>query len=349
KIGEFYCISRSDPTIPSEIFSKHFLAWQSSHFIYAPIRTPEGRIVAILTMDNPRADKKPSAEDLFPIELFLHQTAIILENAQLIENLERAKSALRVYADQLERKVEERTRALAEFQDKLLKAQRLAVIGELASMVGHDLRNPLTSMYAAAYYIKKRLAQEQDAKLREMIEIIERNIAYSNKIINDLLDFSRDVKLELTETSPKALIEQALSLVKVPKNIQVIVQVKGSLTMKVDVEKLKRAFINLIKNAVEAMPNGGTLTIKSRKVGDKVLFTFSDTGIGMSKEVLNKLCTPLFTTKAKGMGLGLAICKRFVEAHGGSINVRSALGEGTIFTVKIPIEPKTGDGGENYG
>jgi signal transduction histidine kinase len=109
---------------------------------------------------------------------------------------------------------------------------------------------------------------------------------------------------------------------------------------------MKRTFINLIRNAVEAMPNGGTLTIKSRKIRDKITFAFSDTGVGMSEEVLKRLWNPLFTTKAKGMGLGLAICKRFVEAHGGSIAVESTLGKGTTFTVKIPIEPKTEEGGE---
>ncbi|MCS7115149.1 MAG: GAF domain-containing protein [Nitrososphaerota archaeon] len=346
KIGEFYCLPRGDPQIPEEIFSKYFIAWHSPHLIYAPIRTPDGRIVGVLTIDNPMRGVKPSVEDLFPIELFLHQAAITLENAQLIENLEKARKELRLYADQLEQKVEERTRALVEFQDKLLKAQRLAVIGELASMVGHDLRNPLTSISAAAYYLKKRLAQEQDAKLREMIEVIERNIAYSNKVINDLLDYSREIKLELTETTPKALVEEALSLVEIPKNVNLIIQAGSTLKIRVDIEKMKRTFINLIRNAVEAMPNGGTLTITSRKSGDKVAFAFSDTGVGMSEEVLKRLWNPLFTTKAKGMGLGLAICKRFVEAHGGSIAVESALGKGTTFTVKIPIEPKTGEGGE---
>jgi signal transduction histidine kinase len=143
------------------------------------------------------------------------------------------------------------------------------------------------------------------------------------------------------------MVEEALSSVEIPKSIQVVNKAKSPVKIKVDFEKMKRIFINLIRNAVEAMPNGGTLTVKSRKRGDKIEFTFSDTGVGMSEEVLKKLWTPLFTTKAKGMGFGLPVCKRFVEAHGGSIRAESTLGKGTTFTVTIPIEPKKEEGGEN--
>jgi signal transduction histidine kinase len=117
--------------------------------------------------------------------------------------------------------------------------------------------------------------------------------------------------------------------------------------MKADFEKMKRVFVNLIRNAVDAMPKGGTLTIKSARKSGNVIFTVSDTGMGMTKEVLEKLWTPLFTTKAKGMGFGLAICKRFVEAHGGTIAVESAPGKGATFTVTLPLEPKMEEeGGE---
>jgi PAS domain S-box-containing protein len=361
KIGEFYYMQWNDPWIKENFYQ--FLPVNSSEeaaahtgipselsnqgILFAPLRTPDGRTVGIISMRDPVDGRKPTRESLIPLELFIHNAAIIIENAQLIENLEKARKELKRYASQLEQKVEERTRTLIDFQDRLLKAQRLAVIGELAGMVGHDLRNPLTSITGAAYYLKKRLAEKCDGKIMEMIELIEKNIAYSNKIVNDLLDYSREVKLDLTETSPKTMVEEALSCVEIPKSIQVVNKAKSPVKIKVDFEKMKRIFINLIRNAVEAMPNGGTLTVKSRKRGDKIEFTFSDTGVGMSEEVLKKLWTPLFTTKAKGMGFGLPVCKRFVEAHGGSIRAESTLGKGTTFTVTIPIEPKKEEGGEN--
>jgi signal transduction histidine kinase len=116
--------------------------------------------------------------------------------------------------------------------------------------------------------------------------------------------------------------------------------------VKVDIDRMKRACLNLIRNALDAMPEGGTLTVTSEQNGNYFRISFSDTGMGMPKETLKRLWTPLFTTKAKGMGFGLPICKRIVEAHGGSIAVESRLGKGTTFTVTIPIQPKMKEGGE---
>jgi PAS domain S-box-containing protein len=368
RIGEFYYLPWSDPWIrehvhhvppgtppdlattyagvPSRLSEENMVDWHPQDMLYAPLRTPEGRIVGIISMDDPVDGRKPTRESLIPLELFLHQAAITIENAQLIENLREARKQLEIYAGQLERKVEERTRELRKSQEELLKAQRLAVIGELAGMVGHDLRNPLTSIAGAQYYLKKRLSLEANDKIRDMLDLIERNIAYSNKIINDLLDYSREIELEISEATPKSLVKEALMLLEIPRNVQVLDLTGNKPKIRVDVEKVRRVFVNLIRNAVEAMPKGGKITIKSRAEGENLEMTFSDTGIGMSKATLEKLWTPLFTTKAKGMGFGLAICKRFVEAHGGSISVKSALGEGTTFTVTIPIQPKIKEGGE---
>jgi len=361
KIGEFYYLPWIDPWIrenvhgvppetsteeattyagvPSRRSVEEMVDWHPQDMLYAPLRTPEGRIVGIMSMDDPVDGRIPTRESLAPLELFLHQAAIIIENAQLIESLREAR-------EQLEQKVDERTRELKKSQEQLLKAQRLAVIGELAGMVGHDLRNPLTSIAGATYYMKRRSNSQADSKIMEMFELIEKNIAYSNKIINDLLDYSREVKLDLTPTKPRSLIKETLALVEIPKNIQVVNSTLSKLKMMVDVEKLKRALVNIIKNAVDAMPKGGTLTIESRESNGNIEFLFSDTGAGMKKETLASLWTPLFTTKAKGMGFGLAICKRIIDAHGGSISVKSKRGKGTTFTVTLPIKPKTQEGGE---
>jgi signal transduction histidine kinase len=127
--------------------------------------------------------------------------------------------------------------------------------------------------------------------------------------------------------------------------IQVLDETQNEPKIKVDVEKMKRVFVNLMKNAVDAMPIGGKLVIESKKLANNVEITITDTGTGIPNDVLEKLWIPLFTTKAKGMGLGLPICKRFVEAHEGSISVESAVGKGTTFTVSVPIELKL-EGGE---
>jgi len=230
-------------------------------------------------------------------------------------------------------------------QEELLKAERLAAIGEVATMVGHDLRNPLTGIATAAYYLKMRLGSKMDKKMEEMLELIDKDIEYSNKIISDLLEYSREIRLELVETTPKSIVEDSLTLVKVSQNIQILDFTGSEPRINVDVQKMKRVFVNIIKNSIDAMPEGGKLTIKSKESGDSVEIAFADTGAGMTGEIMEKLWMPLFTTKAKGMGLGLSICKRIVEAHGGSIFVNSTVGKGTTFTVTLPIKPKI-EGGE---
>jgi signal transduction histidine kinase len=173
-----------------------------------------------------------------------------------------------------------------------------------------------------------------------MLEIIGKDIAYSNKIISDLLEYSKEMKLDLTDVTPLYLTREALALVRIPRRVRVVELAKNTPLISVDVEKVKRAFVNVIKNAVDAMPKGGTLTIRSRKSDGNLEISFADTGMGMPGETLQRIFTPLFTSKAKGMGFGLAISKRVVEAHGGRITVESTVGEGSTFTLIIPIERK---------
>jgi len=257
----------------------------------------------------------------------------ITERRQMEKKLEE-------YSQHLEELVEERTRQLKEAHEQLVKSERLAAIGQVAAMVGHDLRNPLTGIKGATYYLKKKLGPKMDEKTMEMMKLIEKDIEHSNEIITDLMEYSKEIRLELTETTPKSIVKDALTLVKVPENVQISDLTQGKPKIKMDVEKMKRVFDNLIKNAVDAMPICGELTITSRESKGNVEIAFADTGIGMTKEIMGKIWTPFFTTKARGMGLGLAICKRIIEAHGGSISVESTAGKGTTFTITIPIKPK---------
>jgi two-component system sensor kinase FixL len=254
---------------------------------------------------------------------------------------------LEEYSQQLEKMVEQRTKQLRDTQEQLVKAERLAAIGQVAAMVGHDLRNPLTGISGAAYYLKMKLGPKAEKKMTQMLEIIEKDIQYSNKIITDLMDYSREIKLELTETTPKSIIAESISLIQIPEKVQLADSTLNEPKIKIDIDKTKRVFANFVKNAVEAMPQGGKLTISSRASSNNVEFMLIDSGVGMTKEVSEKIWTPFFTTKAKGMGLGLAICKRIVEAHQGKISVESIVGEGTTFTITIPIEPRIRvEGGE---
>jgi signal transduction histidine kinase len=353
KLGEFYYLPWSDSfvrekfsqgVVLSHLSQEQMVDWDPDDLLYAPLQLADGRIVGVMSIDDPVDGRRPTKESMAAFELFLYQAAVAIENARLIQQLNQAKNQIQGYAGQLQVKVKERTRELVEAQNKLLRAQRLAAIGELAGMVGHDLRNPLTGIAGAAYYLKMKLNQRVNKKEREMLETIEKAIVYSNKIIDDLLEYSREIRLELSEAEPKSLLTEALSLIEVPQKVRVLNRAKKNPRVKVDREKMRRVFVNIVKNAFDAMPEGGKLTVESRREGDNVAFIFSDTGTGMSKEVMRKLWVPLFTTKAKGMGFGLPICKRIVDAHGGKITVESGRMKGSKFTVTLPIEPATVEG-----
>jgi PAS domain S-box-containing protein len=223
-------------------------------------------------------------------------------------------------------------------EEALAKSQRLATIGELAAMVGHDLRNPLQGIAGAAYYLRTEEKSKLSKQGKEMVQLIQESIGRSDKIINDLLEYSKELHLELSKTNVKSITKDALTKVKIPKGVHVVNLTENQPPIKLDVHKMRRVFMNLIRNAFDAMPKGGTLTITSSRIGGSLHIAFKDTGEGMTRETLAKLWSPLFTTKAKGMGLGLAIIKRFVEAHEGSIDVESKPREGSTFTVTLPIK-----------
>src|SRR5208283_1448608 len=223
---------------------------------------------------------------------------------------------------------------LRQSQEQLLKSQRLAAIGETAAMVAHDIRNPLQSIAGASYLLKARTSNT-DWKLDEIIRIIDKSVEYSDKLLEELMEYSKDITLHRTESSPSLLIKESISKVQIPNTIRVEDMTTTTPTCFVDKDQLIRTFINIIENALDAMSAGGTLTISNKQVNGKMEIVFADTGRGISKEDMEKIWAPLYTTKPKGVGLGLAICKRIVEAHGGTINVESSLGKGSIFTITI--------------
>lgn len=248
-----------------------------------------------------------------------------------------AQADLKDYSVNLEKKVDEKTKELVETQKKLVQAERLSVIGQMAAVVGHDLRNPLFGIKTAMHYLRKTSSNQMDENGRKMLDLVDKNLESANKILNDLLDYSREIKLEKEVHKLEEFILESILSARVPEKVQFTNSVDKSVEVNVDPSKIKRVFINLISNAVEAMPNGGLLTIQSALVGKDLDISFTDTGTGISPENMNKIMKPLFTTKTKGIGLGLVICKRFVEAHGGSLTVTSEGGKGTTFTVSLPV------------
>jgi signal transduction histidine kinase len=241
--------------------------------------------------------------------------------------------------------------ALNLYQHRLKERERMATIGETSAMVGHDLRNPLQVVYMLSSRLNKKIsalrgAGVDDSELDEL-EYIEEKLRdqtnYMNKIVSDLQDFSKNINVVYDDVDLEQVVADVVGTLKVPENVEVSVSLdEGLHEVRADSNLLKRVFTNLLTNGVQAMPDGGSLSVTGTVSGDAVTVVVSDTGVGVSEENVGKLFQPLFTTKAKGTGLGLSVCKRIVEAHGGEISFESEEGVGSSFVIMFPAHP--GDG-----
>ena len=255
-----------------------------------------------------------------------------------ITERKQAEEALYTYSERLEEMVESRTKALRDAQEQLVRQEKLAMLGQLAGSVSHELRNPLGAIKNAAYFLNMAL-EEPDPEVKETLNILEREVAVSDRIIGSLLDFARPKPGVWRGVNVNEVIQSALSRAAVPESVEVVSQCDESLLEVLgDPDQLGQVFGNIVLNAVQAMSEGGQLVVKSEAPSPEwVSVSFVDTGEGISKDNLGKVFEPLFTTKARGIGLGLALSKSIVDRHGGTIEVQSKVGKGSTFTVRLPV------------
>jgi PAS domain S-box-containing protein len=244
------------------------------------------------------------------------------------------QQSLEEYSKNLEVIVEERTKQLQE-------AQRLAAIGQTAGMVGHDIRNPLQAIASDVYLLKSDLSTMPECEIkhsvRESLEGIEKNVYYINKIVADLQDFARPLNPHFEETDLKLIVDEVLRKKELHENVKVNVQIETTVDKFItDSTFISRIIHNLVNNAVQAMPRGGNLTIHTYKEASDTVISVKDTGVGIPEAVKGKLFTPMFTTKSKGQGFGLAVVKRMTEALNGTVTFESIEGNGTTFIVRFP-------------
>jgi PAS domain S-box-containing protein len=239
------------------------------------------------------------------------------------------------HASNLEKIIDERTKQLKD-------SERLVTIGQTAGMVGHDLRNPLQTIICELYLSKNEVKNlnESEAKnnLQESISVIEEQTVYMDKIVSDLQAFVQPVKIDKKPLILKDLVSDVLASVATPSNIMVETQIEDDFPqIKADLHLIKRVLINLVTNSIQAMPDGGKLILMGHVIsGGEVLVAVQDTGVGIPEGIKNQIFTPLFTTKPRGQGFGLAVCKRVMEAHSGSISFESTVGKGAKFTIQFP-------------
>jgi signal transduction histidine kinase len=293
-----------------------------------------GMVEIYSTHDNPYLKKRN------------HLTKTLVERiGGAIRQLELEQS-LRHYYGQLEEEVENRTKDLEQVQEKLIRSERLAAVGELASGVGHELRNPLNVIRNCAYLLKMSLGEKDDQEALKTLDVLDKQIDIANKIVTDLLDFTRITPPSQVKVDIKNMVNESLSWITVPPHITVKSNLNGySQSVRTDPEQIGRVFTNLISNAIQAMSvpaseKTSQLNIETGEADGFLFIKFQDNGCGITEENLDKIFEPLFTTKPKGIGLGLAISKRLVEQNNGKLEVTSQMGEGTTFTVKLPIEKR---------
>jgi len=223
--------------------------------------------------------------------------------------------------------VEERTR-------ELLDGERMLAAGRVATMVSHDLRGSIQTIRNAVFLLRR-----SPEKMKEILDVVERSVNQSVDMLEDIRSNTWKTPLKKETRNIAALIRRAVEEASPPTSIEVTLNLGDGLdAIPVYPMHMRRVLDNLIRNAVEAMSQGGVLTVKAERIDGKILIRISDTGVGIPDEEMPNLFKPFHTTKPQGLGLGLAYCKQAVEAHEGTITVESKMGEGTTFTVTIPAK-----------
>jgi signal transduction histidine kinase len=262
--------------------------------------------------------------------------AAVLATA-VVETLSRRREYALAVADARTRELKQSLEDLAAAHEQLVRQERLAAIGELASTIGHELRNPLGVISNALYLLRGDVAKAPTDASSRHLATAEREVSAATVIVSDLLEFARQREPVMTEVDTGAVVDEALGVLPPPTGITVERRPSvAPVTAVADRDMLRQVLLNLVGNAYQAMPDGGTVTVSVADIGDGAEVRVADTGIGMTKDVRTNLFEPFFTTKARGVGLGLAVSKRIIEAHSGTVTVDSEPGAGSTFTVTLP-------------
>ncbi len=226
-------------------------------------------------------------------------------------------------------------------QEELIKKEKLTILGQLAGGLAHDLRNPLGAIKNSSYFLNMAIEKPQP-EVKKALGILNKAVTGSEDIISSILSFTSPRSPIKKKVNIRIILQDIISQTTVPDNIKVLNKLdKAMPAVLADPGQAEQIFLNIILNAIQSMPEGGELTLKSAITGKQWLdISISDTGSGIPEENMNKIFDPLFTTKAKGIGLGLAVLKILVDNHGGKTSVKSKVGKGSTFTVALPIKIK---------
>ncbi len=265
--------------------------------------------------------------------------------SQMTQDLKKADEELLEWGKTLEQKVRERTEELRKTENQLIQSDKVASLGKLAAGVAHEINSPLTGILTYSSLLLQAKKDEDPDK--EDLEVIVNETNRCKKIVKGLLDYARQTEPRKTLSDINEVADKSIDLISHQaslQNVKIEKKLQPDLPkIMIDVGQIQQVFINILLNAIEAMPQGGTLTLSSGMDDQMVALRFADTGIGIPEEILPKILDPFFTTKeqGRGTGLGLSVSYGIIERHRGKLEVKSKVGEGSTFTVKLPLRTTT--------
>jgi len=297
-------------------------------FVVVPLVTPRGPVGTLLA-DNAITGKPIRDEDLERLKVVSYYASAAIENSLLHQSLEEKVRMLN--------KV---TNDLRENRDRLVRAERLSAVGEMSAGVAHEIRNPLVAIGGFTRYILKRMPQ--DDQNRKHLEIIVKEVDRLENILRGILDFVRLAEVHPTPTDINVIIRQIFEMLE-PELLEASIKARKELSndlpeLHIDPDRIRQVLINIYRNAIQAMPESGTLTVRSFQRNGRVIVEVEDTGIGIPNPEDPKIFEPFYTSKNTGLGLGLTISSQVLKIHGGIISARAGRDRGTVIIIEIPIK-----------
>ena len=273
-------------------------------------------------------------------------TRLIGTNTDITERM-RAEQELQNYREHLEELVDQRTHELHTAQDQLIQTERLAALGQLTATVAHEIRNPLGTIRNSVFSIGDAIAREQPERATRALSLADRNIKRCDRIIQDLLDFSRKRELHFNVLEFDAWLLNLINEISVPEGVELSHTLSASVQASFDCEHVRRALVNVIQNAFQALEDISQgqrhVHVTTQATGQGLEIQVMDTGPGIPEEIMEKIFEPLFSTKTFGVGLGVPIIKSIMEEHGGRVHYSSHVGQGTTVTLCLPLNTQEGE------
>jgi PAS domain S-box-containing protein len=296
----------------------------------------------IASLQKNKTDLEKAKEELVAktIELTVANKELQVANEELgkaTKELKKTKTELEVLNVDLEKKIEERTKDLRQAQEKLIRSEKLAALGKVTGSLSHELRNPLGVISNAIYYLTSSGVIVDNVKLEKYLNIIKSQIKDANSIIETALDFAKPKSMVFKKNNLNNCVEEALAKLVVPKNITIKKNFGQNLDVVFDAAYMRQAIVDVVKNSIEAIEGEGFIEVSTSIDSSDAKVTIADNGKGIDQSDIDLIFEPLFSKKARGIGLGLSIVKDIVSAHNGVVAAQSTPGAGTTIIIRFPI------------